>query len=293
MRQVAQSNAAVLITGETGSGKELIARALHQYSLRCDNPWIDVNCAALPEHLVESELFGYEKGAFSGAESTKQGLFELAHTGTLFLDEVGELDPRTQVKLLRVLDGAPYYRLGGVHKVSVDVRVLAATSRDLENVMRQGGFRRELFYRLSHIRLKVPPLRERPEDIRHLAEHFLQEVAPASRFLPEALEALYQYSWPGNVRELKNAVMTASIRAGGREITQADLPPEINARMEEVLSWAPPTRLREMELQMIRQALAETGGSSQRAASILGISKRTISRKLKRYGIEDRPCRAA
>jgi DNA-binding NtrC family response regulator len=286
VQQVARSNAAVLISGETGSGKELIARALHQYSLRCNNPWIDLNSGALPEHLVESELFGYEKGAFSGAESTKQGLFELAHTGTLFLDEIAELEPRTQVKLLRVLDGAPYYRLGGVRKVSVDVRVIAATSRDLGEVMQGGAFRRELYYRLSQIHLKVPPLRERPEDIQPLAEHFLRESAPAFTFSTQALEALQLYSWPGNVRELKNVVVKAGVLASAPEITLVDLPPEISARVP-APRWTAPTRLKEMEQQMIIQALAKTGGSSQRAAAMLGISKRTLSRKLKRYGIED------
>jgi DNA-binding NtrC family response regulator len=292
VQQVARSNAAVLITGESGSGKELIARALHQYSLRCNNPWIDVNSGALPEHLVESELFGYEKGAFSGAESTKQGLFELAHTGTLFLDEIGELEPRTQVKLLRVLDGTSYYRLGGVRKVSVDVRVIAATCRDLGEVMQQGAFRRELYYRLSQIHLKVPPLRERPEDIRPLAELFLRESAPASTFSTEALEALQRYSWPGNVRELRNAVVKAGVLASGPEITLADLPAEINARVR-APNGATPTRLKEMEQQMIIQALAKTGGSSQHAAAMLGISKRTLSRKLRRYEIEDAHCKAA
>ena len=284
VQQVASSNAAVLITGESGSGKELIARALHQYSLRRNNSWIDVNASALPEHLVESELFGYEKGAFSGAESTKQGLFELAHTGTLFLDEIGELEPRTQVKLLRVLDGAPYYRLGGVRKVSVDVRVIAATCRDLEEVMQGGAFRRELYYRLSQIQLQVPPLRERPEDIRPLAEHFLRESAPACTFSSEAFEALQRYAWRGNVRELRSAVVTAAILAKGPEITLVDLPPEIRARAS-ASPGVTPTRLREMEQQMIVQAFMKASGSSQLAAATLGISKRTISRKLKRYGI--------
>jgi DNA-binding NtrC family response regulator len=292
VQQVAASNAAVLITGESGSGKELIARALHQFSPRAHNPWIDINAGALPEHLVESELFGYEKGAFSGAETTKPGLFELAHTGTLFLDEIGELEPRTQVKLLRVLDGTPYYRLGGVHKVSVDVRVIAATCRDLGEVMQGGAFRRELYYRLSQIHLQVPPLRERPEDIQPLAELFLQESAPASTLSAEALNALQRYSWPGNVRELKNAVVTAGVLAGVREISLGDLPKEILARVC-ASHWATPTRLKEMEQQMIVQAFMKTGGSSQLAAAMLGISKRTISRKLKRYGIEDAHDKAA
>ena len=292
VRQVAPSNAAVLITGESGSGKELIARALHQYSLRCNNPWIDVNAGALPEHLVESELFGYEKGAFSGAESTKQGMFELAHTGTLFLDEIGELEPRTQVKLLRVLDGVPYYRLGGVRKVLVDVRVIAATCWDLGEQMQRGAFRRELYYRLSQIQLRIPPLRERPEDIRPLAELFLRESAPASTFSPEALEALQWYPWPGNVRELRNAVVTAGVLARAPEIKVVDLPPEIHAQLG-APNLTTPTRLKEMEQQMILQALAKTGGSPQSAAAMLGVSKRTISRKLKRYGIADAHCKAA
>src|SRR6202049_3751477 len=171
----APTNATVLITGETGSGKELIARAVHHYSLRHSKPWVDVNCAALPEHLMESELFGYEKGAFSGADSTKPGLFELANTGTLFLDEIGELDRKMQVKLLRVLDGAPYYRLGGTRKVSVDVRIIAATNQDLEEMVRNGRFRNDLFHRLGQIAITVPPLRERREDIVPIAEYFLQQ----------------------------------------------------------------------------------------------------------------------
>src|SRR5204862_2704091 len=173
VKRVAQTDASVLITGESGVGKELVARALHEQSLRCNSPWVDLNCGALPEHLVESELFGYEKGAFSGAMQTKQGLLELAHPGTLFLDEIGDLDARLQVKLLRVLDGAPYYRLGGVRKVSVDVRVVAATNRDLERAVAQGRFRSDLFHRLSQFTLHVPPLRTRHADIEPLARHFL------------------------------------------------------------------------------------------------------------------------
>jgi transcriptional regulator with GAF, ATPase, and Fis domain len=168
----------VLITGETGSGKELAACAIHEYSYRHSKPWIDINCAALPEHLVESELFGYEKGAFSGADSSKPGLFELADKGTLFLDEIGELPSHIQVKLLRVLDSAPYYRLGGHRKITVDVRIVAATNQDLEVAVQEGRFRKDLFHRLSQFQLRVPPLRERPEDIVVLAEHFLLLKAP-------------------------------------------------------------------------------------------------------------------
>src|SRR5437016_9367284 len=190
VERVAQTPASVLIQGESGSGKELIARAVHHHSLRCSKPWVDVSCAALPEHLVESELFGYEKGAFSGADSAKPGLFELANLGTLFLDEIGELEPRMQVKLLRVLDGVPYFRLGGVRKVTVDVRVVAATNQDLEHMVDTGQFRGDLFHRLGQICLHVPPLRERAEDIVPLAEHFLHQSNPRLVFSEDAVELL-------------------------------------------------------------------------------------------------------
>src|SRR3984893_16384873 len=173
--RVARSTATVLILGESGSGKEVLARAIHHYSNRSQKPWVDLNCGALPEHLIESELFGYERGAFSGADSTKQGLFELAHQGTIFLDEIGELDPRMQVKLLLVLDGTPYYRLGGVRKVTADVRVVVATNQNLEKAAAEGRFRRDLYHRLSQFTLRVPPLRERPEDIVPLAQYFLAQ----------------------------------------------------------------------------------------------------------------------
>src|SRR6266446_6180000 len=213
--RVARTNVAVLITGETGSGKELIARAIHHYSLRNSKPWVDVNCAALPEHLVESELFGYERGAFSGAAATKSGLFELANTGTLFLDEIGELDPKMQVKLLRVLDGTPYYRLGGVRKISVDVRIVSATNLNLEEAVRSGRFRSDLYHRLSQIHLKVPPLRERPADVEALAELFLEQHDARYYFSREALDALRRQFWSGNVRELRNLVSKALIFANG------------------------------------------------------------------------------
>src|SRR5260370_22711927 len=188
--RVAQTNASVLIAGESGSGKEVIARALHHYSLRCSKAWVDVSCAALPEHLVESELFGYERGAFSGADSPKPGLFELAHQGTLFLDEIGELDPRMQVKLLRVLDGVPYYRLGGTRKVSVDVRIIAATNQDLDEMVKSGRFRNDLFHRIGQINITVPPLRERRDDILPLAEYFLQQQNPHLTLSEEAIGLL-------------------------------------------------------------------------------------------------------
>src|SRR5690348_12240133 len=220
--RVATGHASVLISGETGSGKEVVARAIHSRSLRASKPWVDINCSALPEHLVESELFGYEKGAFSGADAVKPGMFELADQGTLFLDEVGELEPKIQVKLLRVLDGAPYYRLGGSRKVAFDVRIVAATNQPLEEAVKSGRFRSDLFHRLSQIQLRVPPLRERPEDIVALAEFYLQQARPGARFARDVVDALIAQPWPGNIRELRNVVVQAATMAAGDEITMAD-----------------------------------------------------------------------
>jgi DNA-binding NtrC family response regulator len=284
--RVARMNVAVLITGETGSGKELIARAVHHYSLRHSKPWVDVNCAALPEHLVESELFGYEKGAFSGADSAKQGLFELANTGTLFLDEIGELDRKMQVKLLRVLDGTPYYRLGGVRKVSVDVRVVSATNVNLEEAVRAGEFRGDLYHRLTQIQLKVPPLRERSEDVVALAGLFLHQQDPSSCFSLDAIEAMCRYSWPGNVRELRNVVSKALISAKGPRIEAADLALAVEGPAARV-ECAPVFSLENIEREMVFKALAQTDGHRYNAAKLLGISSRTLSRKLKGYGPEE------
>jgi transcriptional regulator with PAS, ATPase and Fis domain len=301
--RIAQSNAAVLITGESGSGKELIARAVHHYSLRCAKPWVDVSCAALPEHLVESELFGYEKGAFSGADSPKPGLFELAHHGTLFLDEVGELEPRMQVKLLRVLDGVAYYRLGGTRKVTVDVRIVAATNQDLEQMVDTGSFRGDLYHRLGQICLHVPPLRERREDIVPLAEHFLKQTNPRLSFTGEALRILEAHRWPGNVRELRNVVTKAAVLARELEIGAGELllaPPRIFASVASATPMLPvqsaggsagssggdSENLDGMEKSTILRVLAQTNGHQQKAAELLGISRRTLSRKLKLYGRE-------
>ncbi len=296
--RIAQSNAAVLITGESGSGKELVARAVHHYSLRCAKPWVDVSCAALPEHLVESELFGYEKGAFSGADSPKPGLFELAHHGTLFLDEVGELEPRMQVKLLRVLDGVAYYRLGGTRKVTVDVRIVAATNQDLEQMVETGSFRGDLYHRLGQICLRVPPLRERHEDIVPLAEHFLKQTNSRLTFSGEALRVLEGHRWPGNVRELRNVVTKAAVLARETEIGATDLllaPQRIFSApaatpMPSTLATgataSPTENLDGMEKSTILRVLAQTNGHQQKAAELLGISRRTLSRKLKLYGRE-------
>ncbi len=286
-RAIARASAAVLITGETGSGKEVVARAIHHYSLRSGRPWIDVNCGALPDHLLESELFGYEKGAFSGADSSKQGLYELANGGTLFLDEIGELDLKMQVKLLRVLDGTPYYRLGGTRKVMSDVRIVAATNVDLREAVDAGRFRRDLFYRLDQVRLEVPPLRERVEDIEPLASYFLAKEAPQLRLSRSAAETLCAHSWPGNVRELRNAVVKAALLAEGEEITARDLRGVLRADVESVPG--PVRTLDEMEQRAIVEALSETGGRQDRAAQLLGISRRTLIRKLKTYASQNLP----
>jgi DNA-binding NtrC family response regulator len=287
VEKIAKSNAAVLIIGETGSGKEVVARALHHHSFRAGRPWIDVNCAALPDHLIESELFGHERGAFSGADSMKQGFFELANGGTLFLDEIGELDLKMQVKLLRVLDGTPYYRLGGTKKVTADVRIVAATNVDLQEAVEKGTFRRDLYHRLDQARLDVPPLRTRAEDIEALAEFFLEKEAPNSHFAPEVIEALKAYSWPGNVRELRNTVVKTALLAENNEIELSDLPAGVSDG--ESRPSATGRTLDELEQQAILNALSETGGRQDRAAQLLGISQRTLIRKLKIYESQEGP----
>jgi transcriptional regulator with PAS, ATPase and Fis domain len=281
--RVARSNATVLILGESGSGKEVLARAIHHFSNRSQKPWVDLNCGALPEHLIESELFGYDRGAFSGANTNKPGLFELAHQGTIFLDEIAELEMKMQVKLLRVLDGVPYYRLGGVKKVSVDVRIVAATNQELEKAVAEGRFRSDLYHRLTQITLRVPPLRKRVEDIAPLAEHFLALHDPALRFSPGALDALAHHSWPGNIRELRNVVMRAAVLASEDEISADELPLQQGTDSEPASTLPPATSLEGMERKMIFEALHSTNGHQQQAAAKLGISRRTLSRKLKVY----------
>jgi transcriptional regulator with PAS, ATPase and Fis domain len=283
--QVAPHPAAVLIVGETGTGKEMVAHTIHGKSLRCNNPLVDVNCAAIPEHLVESELFGYEKGAFSGADALKPGLFEIADNGTLFLDEIGELDLKVQVKLLRVLDGVPYFRLGGSKKVHVNVRVVAATNQDLQALVRAGRFRGDLYHRLAEFTLEIPPLRQRQEDLLGIAEQFLQQHAPGSRFTPDAISAMLSYDWPGNVRELRNSIFRAAllVKDLGAGISAADL--KLDTTLPATSNGKPPIQgdLGEVERQMIFSALERFGGNQGKAAAALGISRRTLLRKLKAY----------
>ena len=299
--RVAGHTETVLVTGETGTGKELVARTIHGSSYRHKSALVDINCAALPEHLVESELFGYEKGAFSGADSSKPGLFELADKSTIFLDEIGELQPQIQVKLLRVLDGAPYFRLGGHRKITVDVRVVAATNQDLELAVKEGRFRKDLFHRLSQFQLRVPPLRERPEDIAALARHFLSLKAADKVFTGGALVALQAHPWPGNIRELRNLVAKLAMATEDRQITGADVVAELHSETTSGEGMAathasgavPLGNLENMEEQMIIRALEQTGGHRAQAAEQLGISRRTLSRKLREYEIDTRAGAAA
>jgi PAS domain S-box-containing protein len=286
--RVATHAETVLITGETGTGKELVAQTIHKSSFRSNKQFVEINCAALPEHLVESELFGYEKGAFSGADSSKPGLFELADKGTLFLDEIGELPLHIQVKLLRVLDGSAYYRLGGHRSVNVDVRVVAATNQNLEAAVKEGRFRKDLFHRLGQFHLRVPPLRDRPEDVAFLARHFLNLKAPGKGFTEDAVRTLQAHSWPGNIRELRNVITKLAVESAAEEIAVQEVCVEI--AHEEVRAPGQETvavisDLDTMEEQMIVKALEKTGGRRALAAEQLGISRRTLSRKLREYQI--------
>ncbi len=282
--RVASTSASVLITGESGAGKEGVARAIHHFSPRRDRAWVDVNCAALPEGLLESELFGYEKGAFSGATMSKPGLFELANHGSLLLDEIGELDLRLQAKLLRILDGAAFYRLGGTRPIPTDVRLIASTNQDLKTAVREGRFRLDLYHRLCQIELSVAPLRERAADIVPLAEHFLTAQRPGLRFSPEVSRLLRAYPWPGNVRELRNVVIRACVFASGEEVGARDLPPEFVERTFssdlQALAILP-----DLEKNAIAEALERNQGHQRRAAAALGISCRTLQRKIKGYGL--------
>jgi DNA-binding NtrC family response regulator len=292
VRKVANSNAVVLITGESGTGKELVANAIHHFSPRYAGPFIDISCAAIQETLLESELFGYEAGAFTGARKRKLGLFELANGGTLFLDEIGEMNLTLQSKVLRVLETRTFYRVGGTKKVEVDVRIIAATNRDLEQQSAENKFRTDLLFRINNFGLKLPPLRERPEDIPSLTQHFLAQVggAPTIKISDDAMEVLMRYSWPGNVRELRNVIERALILVSGDTITPADLPLEIRANLPDKLT-APASEpetmanLEDLKKRQILKVLEQTGWHQGRAAEALGISPSTLYRQLKVYGL--------
>jgi transcriptional regulator with PAS, ATPase and Fis domain len=279
----------VLILGETGVGKDVMAQRLHAWSPRARRPFVRVNCAALPEALLESELFGYEKGAFTGAQRRKTGYIESADSGTLFLDEIGELTNAAQVKLLQFLETRTLTRLGGTSPISFDVRVVCATHRDLLAMAREGRFREDLYYRISAFALRVPPLRQRPTEVPLLAKRFLERLAaqahlPVPTFTPEALELLTRYAWPGNVRELRNVIEHALLMTEGRAILASDLPVELRTPSANQLSGdGMKARLLAMERRSIEEALSAEGGNRTRAAERLGMPRRTLLQKLARY----------
>jgi DNA-binding NtrC family response regulator len=303
-----------LITGESGTGKELIAHAIHRLSGRSDGSFIDINCAAFQESLLESELFGYEAGAFSGAKGRKLGLIELADGGTLFLDEVTELPAQLQAKLLRAIETRTFFRVGGVRKVEVNVRIVAATNRNLESVVANESFRSDLLYRINGFQIDLSPLRDRPEDIEPLARHLLNVVGgtPSPELQEDALAALRAYTWPGNVRQLKNCLERAVILSNNGRITVNELPPEVVRPAMPVAFTAPtalpgagaevspgavpfapsaptsPTSLRDVERQQILAALEQTGWHRGKTAEILGISPSTLYRRLRDYNLERR-----
>jgi DNA-binding NtrC family response regulator len=292
LKRVAPTKASVLITGESGVGKELIANALHNLSPRKDNPFIKVHCAALADNLLESELFGHEKGSFTGAIARKRGRFELAQSGTIFLDEIGEIDQPVQIKLLRVLQEKKFERVGGEETLEVDVRVITATNRDLEKEIAAGRFREDLFYRLNVVCINVPPLRERKDDLPLMITSFIKEFADENGKViegvdPKARSALYAYDWPGNVRQLRNCIESAVVMTSGKVITLDDLPPSIRSG-EEIPSIHIPVgvTMAEAEKQVILQTLSANSGNKTKTAEVLDIGRKTLHRKLDEYGVD-------
>ncbi len=283
-RKAARSDATVLLLGESGTGKEVIARSIHRWGGRADGPFVAVNAAALAETLLESELFGHEKGAFTGAQARRAGKFELAHGGTIFLDEIGDISAALQAKLLRVLQDRSFERVGGTETISADVRVIAATNRDLKKRVAEGRFRDDLYYRLNVVSITLPPLRERRAEIRPLAEHFLRELRPGARFAPETLEVLERYDWPGNARELRNAVERAVVLHDGEEVSPGDLP-------SEALLTAPlpagsfHAQVEEYRRRLIRETLERCGGNQTRAAEALKLQRTYLARLIRQLGI--------
>ncbi|MYD43488.1 MAG: nitrogen regulation protein NR(I) [Gammaproteobacteria bacterium] len=309
--RLSQSNATVLITGESGTGKELVANALHTHSPRADEPFVALNMAALPNDLIEAELFGFEKGAFTGAIDRRIGLFEKANSGTLFLDEIADMPISSQSRLLRVLSDGSFYRLGGRESITVDVRVIAATHGNMEKLVREGKFREDLYHRLNVIRIHVPPLRDRKSDIVALADKFMQKAADdlgveTKILTPEALEYLEGLDWPGNVRQLENTCHWLTVMAPGREVVVSDLPPELHAMDETVemsKDWVGSLQafaddyftnggenllqiiVPMFEETLVKQALAYTSGHKQDTAKLLGLSRNTLTQKTQKYGI--------
>ncbi|MDR1319328.1 MAG: sigma-54 dependent transcriptional regulator [Treponema sp.] len=293
--RAAPTKASILITGESGVGKELVADAIHELSPRRGKPLVKVHCAALSENLLESELFGHEKGAFTGAVARKRGRFELANEGTLFLDEIGEIDQNVQIKLLRVLQEKEFERVGGEETIETDVRIVAATNRDLKGAIEKGSFREDLYFRLNVVNIHVPPLRERKDDIPLLVSSFLGEFArengkDVEGISEKARSRLYAYSWPGNIRELRNCIESAVVMARDRIITEDDLPPTLRSGGEEDWIRIPPgTSLEESEKIIIRNTLSRNRGNKSKTAETLGIGRKTLHRKLAEWGEGDRP----
>lgn len=294
LRMVAPSDANVLILGESGTGKELIANAIHQNSYRKDKPFIKINCAALPDSLLESELFGHEKGAFTGAISKKMGRFKLADKGSIFLDEIAEMAPPTQAKILRVIQEQEFEPVGGTSSIKVDTRIIAATNRVLKTEVEEGKFREDLYYRLNVVELKIPPLRERGDDILPLSNHFLAKYTKKNKrqisgFTPMAMDILMRHDWPGNVRELENIIERSVIMTRSNTIRSTDLPATLRGedidKVTEPVDLSPGRSLKDVEKEMILRTLEENNGNRTHAAKTLGISRRTLQLKLKEYGI--------
>lgn len=293
INQVADSKASVIITGESGVGKEVVASALHSISSRKENPLVKVHCAALSESLLESELFGHEKGAFTGAISEKKGRFEVADKGTIFLDEIGEIDLSTQIKLLRVLQERTFERVGGVDPIEVDVRVITATNRDLQKEIKEGNFREDLFYRLNVVNIHIPPLRERKEDIPMLVSSFIEEFAiennkQISGIDSKALRALTSYNWPGNIRELRNSIESAVVMCNENLITLKDLPENISKSGDSGNIVIPMgVTLAEAEKIIISETLRSENSNKSKTSEVLGIGRKTLHRKIHDYGLEE------
>ena len=294
VEMVADSDVTVLLTGESGTGKELISRAIHHKSPRADGPFITLNCGALPDNLFESELFGYEKGAFTGAMATKMGRFELADGGTLLLDEVGELSLKSQVDFLRVLETKEFRRLGGTKLLKVDTRIIAATNRNLEEAVKQGDFREDLYYRLNVVPIRLPPLRDRADDIPLLVDRFLAECSAQHHREPkdvsrEAMRLLRLYGWPGNIRQLRNLMERLVVTVKDSMIQPEHLPEEIQASKEDARTMVVTlgTSLDQLEREVIQRTLTEITNHREKAAKLLGISLRALQYKIKEYGIRD------
>jgi two-component system response regulator HydG len=291
LSMVAPTEATILLLGESGTGKELVANAIHQNSPRREKPYVKVNCAALPETLLESELFGHEKGAFTGATGKKKGRFELADGGTIFLDEIGEMSLSTQTKILRVLQEREFEPVGGTKTIKVDVRIIAATNKQLEQEVSKGRFREDLYYRINVVPITIPPLRERSEDIPLLAGHFLRIYSEKNKrairgFEPGVMQAFMQHSWPGNVRELENIVERMVIMSRGDTVGLNDLPPALASHQQEEGRTPSPTSLRDVERETIVKTLRQTGGNRTKTAAILGITRKTLQNKIKEYAID-------